>query len=125
MSEDSTPVVGRRRRGARIGGISAAGVALALAASAVIASPAFANTRGDANSYINTRVNINTTPGAPGFFWANNGLHVWMNCWEGGPQAMGQGKWFNITVNEGTGFGVTGYVPAPAVSNQWTSSPHC
>jgi hypothetical protein len=39
--------------------------------------------------------------------------------------AMGQGKWFNITVLSGPRYGLNGDVPAPSVSNQWTTSPHC
>ena len=102
-------------------GVPAAAVALALA----VASPASANTRTNAGSYTNTRVNINTQPGVPGYFFAQNGTLVWMNCWTGGPQAYGQGKWFQVTVRQSNGYGVTGYVPAPTVSKQWTSSPLC
>ncbi|HEY6793477.1 MAG TPA: hypothetical protein VI248_02210 [Kineosporiaceae bacterium] len=92
---------------------------------AVAAPAASANTRDNANSYINTRVNFNTVPGAPGYFWANSGTQVWMNCWTQGPTAMGQNKWFSVTVRQPNGYGVTGYVPAPSVSNQWTTSPLC
>lgn len=99
--------------------------AAACAMSTLVASPAIANTRDNAHSYINSRTNINTVPGSPGWFWANSGVGVWMDCWTRGPLAAGQYKWFKVTVREGTGYGVQGYVPAPRVSNQWTSSPLC
>jgi hypothetical protein len=90
-----------------------------------VAPKTYANTRDSANSYINTRTNINNYPGALGYFWASAGLKVWMNCWTRGPLAYGQYKWFQITVRDNNGYGVTGYVPAPTVSSQWTSSPLC
>ena len=41
-------------------------------------------------------------------------------CW-----ALNTGKWFDITILSGNGYGMTGDVPANAVGNQWLSSPHC
>lgn len=96
-----------------------------------IDSAASANTRANAKSYMNTarcvQYSTNTTLCGPGQFVVGKGVTVWMNCWTTGVNAMGSGKWFQITVNNngGKGSGVTGYVPAPAVSNPWTSSPRC
>lgn len=65
-------------------------------------------------------------PGDCTGFIVGQGRTVQMNCWEGGPLAFGQYKWFNITVlGSGRGYGATGDVPAPAVGNQWLSSPRC
>ena len=91
------------------------------------AGTALANTRANANSYIN-RVECISVPYVPGDcsgFIAGSGLQVWMNCWEGGPYTDGSGKWFDVTVRSGNGYGFTGDVPANSVSNQWTSSPRC
>lgn len=111
---------GRAKR--RVGVVALAAVALA----AGVAPAASANTRATANSYISRPSCINVVPGDCSGFVAGVGLGVWMNCWEGGPQALGTGKWFNITVRSpGRGYGFTGFVPANAVANQWTSSPHC
>jgi hypothetical protein len=106
----------------------AVSVTVAAAAAAVaVASPAYANTRANANSYMNTAENVDVVPGDPMGFVVGKGVTVWMNCWTTGPEAMGQYKWFNITVNNngGHGYGVTGDVPAPSVSSQWNSSPEC
>jgi len=91
------------------------------------AVPAYANTRANAGSYMNTAESVDVVPGDPSGFIVGKGVTIWMNCWTAGPKAMGQYKWFNITVNNngGHGYGVTGYVPAPSVSSQWTSSPEC
>lgn len=100
--------------------------AMVVALGAVTAAPAVANTRDGANSYINTRTNVNVVPGVPSQYWLNAGMRVWMNCWTRGPVVDGQQKWFNITVKPNQpGAGLTGYVPATRVSNQWTSSPLC
>jgi hypothetical protein len=56
------------------------------------------------------------------------GSTVQMTCWNTGPTALGQSKWFEITdLNSGRGSGVSGEVPAPAVavSSQWLSAPRC
>jgi hypothetical protein len=88
-------------------------------------SAASANTQGSANSYINTPTCLDLVPGDCTGFVLGRGAGVLMNCWEGGPQSYGQGKWFYITVRQSRGYGMTGWVPAPTVSNQWTSSPWC
>ncbi|MEU7870622.1 hypothetical protein [Dactylosporangium sp. NPDC049140] len=106
-------------------GLAAALSVVVTAGAVAVATPAMANTRDNANSYINTRTNLNSVPGAAGYFWANSGVGVWMDCWTQGPLADGQYKWFHVTVRDGTGYGTPGYVPAPRVSNQWTSSPLC
>ena len=111
--------------GRRISRVALVGAAVAAVVAA--APSAFANTRGDANSYMNSAQEVDVVPGDPSGFLVGNGVTIWMNCWTTGPQALGQGKWFNITVNNngGYGYGVTGYVPAPSVSRQWTSAPEC
>jgi hypothetical protein len=78
-------------------------------------------------SSMNRSYCLNTVPGQCSGTTVARGVSVSMNCWEGGPQALGQGKWFNISVGSdgGTAAGRTGFVPAPAVSNQWTSAPRC
>ena len=91
----------------------------------IAAAPAYANTRDNANSYMNQNTNVNSVPGAAYYFSLDRGTHVWMNCWTQGPLAMGQYKWFNITARDGVRQGLTGYVPAPSVSSQWTSSSLC
>lgn len=101
--------------------MAAATLAIALS----IATPAAANTRSGAGSYMNSRQLIRYSPSASGYFWTSNGTLVWMDCWTRGPLAMGQYKWFRVTVRQSSGYGVSGYVPAPSVSNQWDSSPLC
>jgi len=66
-------------------------------------------------------------PGDCTGFIVGRGVTVQMNCWEGGPLAFGQYKWFDITIMSGNGYGMTGDVPAPAVSaaTQWLSAPYC
>lgn len=69
-----------------------------------------------------------SVPGTPGDctgFIVGAGVTVEMNCWETGPSALGSAKWFDITVLGSKGYGMTGDVPANAVTSQWTSSPRC
>ena len=91
----------------------------------VAVSPASAESQH--NSTINTRecLSVPYTPGDCSGFIVGVGTVVQMQCWNGGPQAMGQGKWFEVTVVQSAGYGESGEVPAPSVSNQWLSSPHC
>lgn len=86
-----------------------------------------ANAQAQHNSTMNTSecVSVPYVPGDCSWFVASKGVTVQMQCWNTGPQAMGQGKWFEITVLSGPRYGLTGEVPAPSVSNQWTSSPRC
>ncbi len=88
-------------------------------------SPALAcNTRDGAQSYMNSTQNVNQVPGAPSSFFIKSGGAVWMNGWSQGPKAFNQYKWFQITVRGNPGYGLTGWVPAPSVSNQWNCSPY-
>jgi hypothetical protein len=104
--------------------MSAVGTAALLLA---IGATTAANAQTQHNSTMNTSecVSVPYVPGDCSGFTATAGTTVQMQCWNTGPQAMGQGKWFEITVLSGPRYGLTGEVPAPSVSNQWTSSPHC
>lgn len=105
----------------------------AVASAAMIAAPSaqaetkHASTMGnDATVQYQTDMYLWPTQGyASGLFVVKSGRTVQMNCWTTGAQAYGQGKWFQITVGAGYGSGVTGWVPAPTVRNQWLSSPRC
>lgn len=102
-------------------------VALMTLACVAAAGPAIAgaNTRDNANSYMNTTRNLNSTPGNAWYYSVDKGTSVWMDCWSRGPLSMGQYKWFRITVRSGPRYGLVGWVPAPSVSNQWWSAPYC
>ena len=114
-------------RGSRTTSLVALTVAGCTAALVMTGPSAWANTRAGAGSYMNTPWCADVVPGDCSGFIIGKGVTVWMNCWTTGPSADGTGKWFDVTVNNngGKGYGVTGYVPANAVSNQWTSSPSC
>jgi ABC-type phosphate transport system substrate-binding protein len=103
----------------------AAGIA---AATALLAMATVAQAEARHQSYMAHPYCL-SVPGVPGDctgFVVGQGRTVQMNCWEGGPQAFGQGKWFQITVmGTGSGYGAPGDVPAPAVGGQWMSAPHC
>jgi hypothetical protein len=92
------------------------GLAVAAVALGTSATPALANTRANAGSYINRNENLNLVPGTPTQFFLRSGVGVWMNCWTRGPSAIGQNKWFQVTVREGNGYGATGYVRPGAKS---------
>jgi hypothetical protein len=112
------------RRGRRLAGASLA-LTVPLVLTAMSASPALADPYH--NSYMSNPYCL-SVPGVPGDctgFVVGSGVTVRMICFEGGPQALGSGKWFEITVLSGNGYGMTGDVPANAVGNQWNSSPHC
>ena len=100
-------------------------VVTSAAAISLTATPAMAEPQH--NSTINTRecLSVPYVPGDCSGWIVGNGTVVQMQCWQGGPQAMGQGKWFEVTVVQAAGYGESGEVPAPSVSNQWLSSPHC
>lgn len=108
-------------------------LAAALLLSTALASPAQAETRhtsymATASTVHNSTNHVVPTWQAPlsGLFVVGKGRTVQMNCWTTGVYASGSGKWFQITVlGSGTGYGVTGYVPANTVAHQWMSSPHC
>ena len=86
-----------------------------------------ASAEGYHNSYIVQPycLSVPYVPGDCTGFIVGRGVTVRMNCWEGGPWALNTGKWFDITILSGNGYGMTGDVPANAVGNQWLSSPHC
>lgn len=86
-----------------------------------------ANAQAQHNSTMNTSecVSVPYVPGDCQGFVADKGTTVQMQCWNTGPLAMGQRKWFEITVLSGPRYGLSGEVPAPSVSNPWTSSPSC
>lgn len=98
----------------KIGVIVLAGVAMLMPSQVALA----------ASSTMNSNQNVNYVPGSPGYFAVDKGTSVRMNCWTRGPLAMGQYKWFNITVMSGPRYGLAGYVPAPSVNNQ-TTTPLC
>jgi hypothetical protein len=79
------------------------------------------------NSYT-TNVYCLSVPYVPGDctgFIVGRNVTVQMQCWNTGPSALGSGKWFEITVLSGNGYGATGELPANDVGNQWTTSPRC
>lgn len=104
-----------------MGVVGAAPIALALGTATA------ANAQAQHNSTMNTSecVSVPYVPGDCSWFSIGKGTTVQMQCWNTGPKAMGQYKWFEITVLSGPRYGLSGEVPAPSVSNQWTSSPHC
>lgn len=109
------------KRFAVVGMVSAAPVILALGTMTT------ASAQAQHNSTMNTSecVSVPYVPGDCSGFSISKGTTVQMQCWNTGPKAMGQYKWFEITVLSGPRYGLTGEVPAPSVSNQWTSSPAC
>lgn len=105
--------------------VVAAAAAGSLALMFGVTAPAYAEAQH--NSTINTKecLSVPYVPGDCSGWTVGVGTVVQMQCWNGGPQAMGQGKWFEVTVVQQAGYGESGEVPAPSVSNQWLSSPHC
>lgn len=112
-------VFGRRA----IAVLSSVVVACVIASAAAPTAYSACNSRDGAKSYMNTARNLNSTPGNAYYFSVDKGTGVWMDGWNGGPSAMGQNKWFRITVRTGPRYGAVGWVPAPSVSNQWNCSP--
>jgi hypothetical protein len=105
---------------------SIAGLLIAAGSLGVASSPAGAQAYH--NSYMAHPycLSVAYVPGDCTGFIVGSGVTVEMICWNTGPQALGQGKWFEITdLSSGRGYGATGEVPAPAVGNQWLSSPRC
>lgn len=111
----------------RIGATAVLLVSMGVGTVSLGVATAPAQAQAQHNSYMSDSecVSVPYVPGDCSGFAVNKGETVQMQCWSGGPKAMGQYKWFEITVLSSYHYGLSGEVPAPSVGDQWTSSPEC